>query len=70
MVHEERATLRHRGKNKYTFLLNRYSGKEETQAAYGSLANDRNLAINKLKELHQELQDGESSYEVGLAVSG
>ena len=60
---KERATLRHRNKNKYTFLLNRFADKNETQTAYASLGNERRSAINKLKELHQNLEENESSYD-------
>lgn len=63
LADQERATLRHRTKNQYTFLLSRYADKGQAQVAYSSLANDKTMAINKLKELHQQLEDQESSYD-------
>jgi len=44
--------------------LNKYGDKNEVQLAYSDLGNERRAALNKLKELHENLEDKEmSSYD-------
>lgn len=55
--------MRHRNKNKFTFLLNKYGSKKDAQAAYATLGMERRAVLGKLKELHEGMEKEESSYD-------
>jgi len=60
---EERASLRHRANNKFSNLIKRYADKNAHQTLQTNLNMQRKDVINKLKELHNDFDKIDSSYD-------
>jgi hypothetical protein len=60
---QERASLRHRSNNKFAQVLKRYADKTAVQNVQTSLNMQRKDVINKLKELHNDFDKIDSSYD-------
>ena len=60
---EERASLRHRNKTKYTQMLKKYADDKAVQVVYSSLNQKRRIIIDKLKEITQVVEEDNSSYD-------
>ncbi len=60
---EERASLRHRSNNKFSSLIKRYADKNTHQIVQTNMNMQRKDVINKLKELHNDFDKIDSSYD-------
>jgi len=60
---EERASLKHRANNKYANLIKRYADKNTHQTLQTNLNMQRKEVISKLKELHNDFDRIDSSYD-------
>lgn len=60
---EERASLRHRNKTKYTQMLKKYADDKAVQVVYSTLNQKRRIIIEKLKDITQVVDEDNSSYD-------